>query len=37
MEDYDVIIIGGGVSGLTAGAYLSRAGLKTLIVEARGE
>ena len=37
MEDYDVIIIGAGANGLTAGAYLSKAGLKTLVVEARGE
>jgi len=37
MEDYDVIIIGGGVSGLTAGAYLAKAGLKTLVLEAKGE
>ncbi|MEG0875050.1 MAG: FAD-dependent oxidoreductase [Clostridiales bacterium] len=30
---YDLIIIGGGPCGLTAGIYSSRAGLKTLIVE----
>ena len=28
-SDYDVIIIGGGVNGLTAGAYLQKAGLST--------
>lgn len=30
---YDTIIVGGGVSGLTAGIYAGRAGLKTLIIE----
>jgi len=30
---YDVIIIGGGPAGLTAGLYTSRAGLKSLLVE----
>jgi thioredoxin reductase (NADPH) len=30
---YDVIIIGGGPAGLTAGIYASRARLKTLILE----
>jgi len=30
---YDVVIIGGGPAGLTAGLYLSRAGVKTLLVE----
>jgi len=31
--NYDVIIIGGGPSGLTAGIYTSRARLKTLLIE----
>ena len=31
--DYDVIIIGAGISGLVCGCYLAKAGLKTLIVE----
>ncbi|MEA3442292.1 MAG: thioredoxin-disulfide reductase [Chloroflexota bacterium] len=33
MGKYDVIIIGGGPAGLTAGLYTSRAGLKSLLVE----
>ena len=35
MQDntYDVIIIGGGAAGLTAGIYTCRAGLKTLMLE----
>ena len=32
-EIYDVIIIGGGAAGLTAGIYTCRAGLKTLMLE----
>ena len=30
---YDVIILGGGPAGLTAGIYTARSGLKTLIIE----
>lgn len=30
---YDVIIVGGGPAGLTAGIYACRAGLKTLLIE----
>ena len=30
---YDAIVVGAGHNGLTAGAYLAKAGLKTLIVE----
>ena len=37
MADYDVIIIGGGINGLTCAAYLGKAGLKTLVLEARGQ
>lgn len=32
-EQYDVVIIGGGAAGLTAGIYCGRACLKTLIIE----
>jgi phytoene dehydrogenase-like protein len=31
--DYDVIIVGGGIAGLTAAAYLSKAGYTTLLCE----
>ena len=34
--DYDVIIIGGGPAGLSAGIYTSRAGLHTLLLEKGG-
>ncbi|KPJ72404.1 hypothetical protein AMJ52_06390, partial [candidate division TA06 bacterium DG_78] len=30
---YNIIIIGGGAAGLTAGIYGTRAGLKTLLLE----
>lgn len=33
---YDLIIIGGGVAGMTAAIYASRAGLSTLIIEKGG-
>jgi beta-carotene ketolase (CrtO type) len=37
MHDYDVVIIGGGINGLTAAAYLAKAGLEVGIFEARGQ
>ena len=33
MAKYEVIIIGGGPAGLTAGLYTSRAGLNSLLIE----
>ena len=33
MADYDVIIIGSGLAGLTAGLFAARHGLSTLILE----
>lgn len=33
MFDYDVIIIGGGPAGITAGIYLARAGYRVLLLE----
>jgi phytoene dehydrogenase-like protein len=32
-DKYDVVIVGGGHNGLTAAAYLARAGLSTLLLE----
>ena len=37
MKDFDVIVIGGGVNGLACASYLGKAGLKTLVLEAKGE
>lgn len=33
MEEYNTIIIGSGIAGMTAAIYLKRAGIKTLIIE----
>ncbi len=35
MASYDIIIIGGGHNGLVAACYLSKAGLKTIVLERR--
>ena len=34
-SDYDVIVIGGGMAGSSAAREVSKAGLKTLLLEAR--
>ena len=34
-KQYDAIIVGGGHNGLTCGAYLAKAGLKTVVLEKR--
>ena len=35
MEEYDIVIVGGGPAGLTAGIYAARAGKKVLVLEGR--
>ena len=37
MQDYDVIVIGAGINGLTTAAYLAKAGLTVGVFEARGQ
>src|SRR6266508_4779664 len=36
-SSHDVVVIGGGIGGLTAGALLARAGKKVLVVEAEAQ
>lgn len=36
IKTYDIIVIGGGPSGLTAGLYAARGGMKTLLLERMG-
>lgn len=36
MPDYDVVVIGGGVGGLSAAALCQKAGMKTLVLEQSG-
>jgi len=33
MEEYDIIIVGAGPAGLTAGIYAGREGLKSVVIE----
>ncbi len=36
MNNYDIIIIGAGPAGMTAGIYAARAGMKVLVLEGKG-
>ena len=33
METYDVIVVGGGIAGMTSAAYIAKAGTKVLLLE----
>lgn len=37
MHDYDAVVVGGGINGLTTAAYLAKAGLSVGVFEARGQ
>ncbi|MBK7971909.1 MAG: NAD(P)/FAD-dependent oxidoreductase [Deltaproteobacteria bacterium] len=37
MRDFDVVVIGGGINGLTVAAYLAKAGQRVAVLEARGQ
>ena len=36
-QKYDTIVVGGGIAGLTAAAYVARSGQKTLLIEKNRE
>ncbi|MDA4111895.1 MAG: NAD(P)/FAD-dependent oxidoreductase, partial [Thaumarchaeota archaeon] len=35
--EFDVIVVGGGVNGLTTAAYCAKVGLKTVVIERRDQ
>src|ERR1019366_4733605 len=37
VKDYDVVVVGGGINGLTVAAYLAKAGCSVGVFEARGQ
>src|SRR3990172_733747 len=37
MTDFDAVVIGGGINGLTTAAYLAKAGLSVGVFESRGQ
>ena len=37
MKDYDAIVIGGGINGLTAATYLAKSGMSVAVFERRGQ